>query len=119
MLYLIEKNEFVKTLILILLIFLVSCSGGGSKNIDTEPDQEPLSIASLEIYLENPIYQDITRSVFFKSNYETDIQKIIFSTLESYKPDGSDHNFLMVSSEFDSSGIKNSETIKIVNSREE
>lgn len=106
-----------KILIPILLISLLSCSGGANKDILAEIDEAP-SIASLEIYIENPIYQDITRSVIFESNSETNLEKIIFSTLESYKPDGSDHNFLMVSSKVDSLGVYDSEIITIENSRE-
>ena len=109
-----------KILTPILLIILTSCSGGASKDTVTDIDEAPLvpSIASLQMYIENPIYQDITRSVIFESNSETNLEKIIFSTLESYKPDGSDHNFLMVSSKVDSFGVYDSEIITIENSRE-
>jgi hypothetical protein len=109
-----------KLLTSILVISLTSCVGGAGKDNLTETDEASAVpfISSLDVYIENPIYQDITRAVFFESNSETNLEKIIFSTLESYKPDGSDHNFLMVSSKEVSSGVYDSEIITIGNSRE-
>jgi len=112
------EKKLKKSFISILLIFVTVCAFGNyTKEIELNILNEDLAIptiASIELYIDNPIYQDITRSVFFESKINT----VMFSTLESYKPDGSGHNFLMVASKIDSLVSNDHESIKIKNSRE-
>lgn len=112
---LIEDKAFKNLPIFFFVAFINSCGDSEIRN-EAISEQEIVipSITSVELYIENPIFQDITRSVIYKS----DTDNVIFSTLESYDPDGNNHEFLEISSQIDTFGNTNLETIKIANSRE-
>ena len=82
---LIEDKAFKNLPIFFFVAFINSCGDSEIRN-EAISEQEIVipSITSVELYIENPIFQDITRSVIYKS----DTDNVIFSTLESYDPDG-------------------------------
>ena len=110
------KDKLLRNLLILTFVSIISsCSDNEIKN-EAISDQVKIipNIASIELYIENPLFQDITRSVVYKS----DTDNVVFSTLESYDPDGNNHEFLEVSTQIDTYGNVNLETIKIENSRE-
>lgn len=110
------KDKLLRNLLILTFVSIISsCSDNEIKN-EAISDQVKIipNIASIELYIENPIFQDITRSVVYKS----DTDSVVFSTLESYDPDGNNHEFLEVSTQIGTYGNTNLETIKIENSRE-